>query len=174
MVRRAWGASLSPGNEQLGRWSQESADRPSSFNYAGAKQPALDAMIAALLAARTREDFVAAVRALDRVLISGAYVVPLFYLPDQRVAYWTRVQHPDTSPINGPNYPDMVGEAVERRQPRLGEAARAGFVLRHRRGPRSGPPPSPRSRRRRLRPSARSGSGLSPLIAVMPTLAPAS
>ena len=101
MVRRSWGASLSPGNEQLGRWSSEAADRPSSFNYAGAKQPAIDAMIAAMLAARTREDFVAAVRALDRVLISGYYVVPLFYLPDQWIARWNTIEHPETTALTG-------------------------------------------------------------------------
>jgi peptide/nickel transport system substrate-binding protein len=101
MVRRSWPVSLSPGNEQLGRWSQESADRNSSFNYAGAKQPALDAMIAALLAARTQDDFVAAVRALDRVLISGYYVVPLFYLPDQWVAHWSGIEHPQKTPLTG-------------------------------------------------------------------------
>ncbi len=101
MVRRGWSASLSPGNEQLGRWSQAAADRPSSFNYAGAKQPAIDAMIDAMLAARTREDFVAAVRALDRVLVSGYYVVPLFYLPDQWVARWSHIEHPETSALTG-------------------------------------------------------------------------
>ncbi len=101
MVRRSWGASLSPGNEQLGRWSSEAADRPSSFNYAGAKQPAIDAMIAAMLAARSHEDFVAAVRALDRVLISGYYVVPLFYLPDQWVARWNTIEHPRTTALTG-------------------------------------------------------------------------
>ena len=66
-----------PGNEQNFRWSQASADTEGSFNFPGAKEPAIDAMIAAMLAAPTREDFVAAVRALDRVLISGYYVVPL-------------------------------------------------------------------------------------------------
>jgi len=101
MVRRSWTASLSPGNEQLGRWSQESADRPSSFNYAGARQPAIDAMIAAMLAARTQDDFVAAVRALDRVLISGCYAVPLFYLPDQWVARWNTIAHPETTSLTG-------------------------------------------------------------------------
>ncbi len=101
MVRRSWGASLSPGNEQLGRWSSEAADRPSSFNYAGAKQPAIDAMIAAMLAARTREDFVAAVRALDRVLISGYYVMPLFYLPDQWIARWSYIEHPEQAALFG-------------------------------------------------------------------------
>jgi peptide/nickel transport system substrate-binding protein len=101
MVRRSWAASLSPGNEQLGRWSSKSADQPSSFNYAGAKQPAIDALIDAMLAARTREDFVAAVRALDRVLISGYYVVPLFYLPDQWVARWASIEHPDKISLTG-------------------------------------------------------------------------
>jgi peptide/nickel transport system substrate-binding protein len=101
MVRRLWGASLSPGNEQLGRWSQAAADRPSSFNYAGAREPAIDAMIAAMLAARSREDFVAAVRALDRLLISGYYVVPLFYLPDQWVAYWNTLGHPGETSLTG-------------------------------------------------------------------------
>ncbi|CAN5115666.1 extracellular solute-binding protein [soil metagenome] len=101
MVRRSWPASLSPGNEQLGRWSQDSADRNSSFNYAGAKEPALDAMIAALLGAGSQEEFTAAVRALDRVLISGYYVVPLFYLPDQWIARWSAIEHPEKTPLTG-------------------------------------------------------------------------
>ena len=62
-------------------------------------------MIKALLAAQTHEDFVAAVRALDRILISGAYVVPLFYLPDQWVAHWTRIDHPATISLSGYSLP---------------------------------------------------------------------
>ena len=57
----------------------------------GVKSPAVDAMIAALLKAKSREDFVAAVRALDRVLISGFYVIPLFHLPAQWVARWETI-----------------------------------------------------------------------------------
>jgi peptide/nickel transport system substrate-binding protein len=101
MVRRSWAASLSPGNEQIGRWSSKSADQPSSFNYAGARQPAIDAMIDAMLSARTREDFVAAVRALDRVLISGYYVTPLFYLPDQWLARWSYIERPEKTSLTG-------------------------------------------------------------------------
>ncbi|MEP2116627.1 MAG: extracellular solute-binding protein [Bauldia litoralis] len=101
MIRNSWGASLSPGNEQSFRWSQEAADQDGSFNYPGASQPAIDAMIEAMLAARTRDEFVAAVRALDRVLVSGFYVVPLFYLPDQWMARWTTVEHPEQTSING-------------------------------------------------------------------------
>jgi peptide/nickel transport system substrate-binding protein len=105
MIRYSWGASLSPGNEQLNRWSSVVADQNGSFNYPGAKEPAIDAMIQAMLSAPTREDFVAAIRALDRVLISRAYVVPLFYLPNQWIARWTRIEHPDATPITGYSLP---------------------------------------------------------------------
>jgi peptide/nickel transport system substrate-binding protein len=105
MVRVSYGASLSPGNEQRNRWSSDLADRDGSFNYPGVKSKAVDAMIAALLSAPTREDFVAAVRALDRVLISGAYAVPLFYLPDQWIARWTRIERPETTSLTGYQLP---------------------------------------------------------------------
>ena len=54
-----------------------------------------------MLRARERADFVAAVRALDRVLISGCYVVPLFYLPEQWVARWTYIEHPARTSLFG-------------------------------------------------------------------------
>ena len=101
MARVYWPSSLSPGNEQTHRWSSEAAGRSGTFNYAGAKEPAVDAMIAAMLSADSREDFETAVRALDRVLISGEYVVPLFYTPTQWVAYWTRLGRPDTQSLSG-------------------------------------------------------------------------
>jgi peptide/nickel transport system substrate-binding protein len=101
MIQTSWPVSLSPGNEQLVRWSASVADQNGSLNYAGVKNPAADAMIAAMLEANEREDFVAAVRALDRVLISGAYVVPLFHLPEQWVAHWRHLQHPETTSLNG-------------------------------------------------------------------------
>jgi peptide/nickel transport system substrate-binding protein len=101
MILGGWGGTLSPGNEQNNRWSAIAAEREGSFNFAGAREPAIDAMISALLAASSREDFVAATRALDRVLISGHYCVPLFYLPKSRVARWDRIKHPDIVPISG-------------------------------------------------------------------------
>jgi peptide/nickel transport system substrate-binding protein len=67
----------------------------------GVKSPAIDAMIAAMLAASERSEFVAAVRALDRVLMSGFYVVPLFHLPDQWVARWTGIAHPAETALFG-------------------------------------------------------------------------
>ena len=103
MIQFTWPASLSPGNEQLFRWSSQVADQPGSYNYAGVKNPAADAMIVALLAAETPEAFTSAVRALDRVLRSGAYVIPLFHVPTQWVAYWRRLRHPEKVPVSGFN-----------------------------------------------------------------------
>jgi peptide/nickel transport system substrate-binding protein len=101
MIQWIWPSSASPGNEQRNRWSAAAAARPGSLNYTGASSPAIDAMIDAMLAAKTREDFVAAVRALDRILLSGFYVVPLFYLPDQWLAYASTLKRPDTAPLLG-------------------------------------------------------------------------
>jgi peptide/nickel transport system substrate-binding protein len=101
VLQMLWTASLSPGNEQNNRWSSAAARTDGTFNYAGASEPAIDAMIAALLAARDRPDFESAVRALDRVLISGLYVVPLFHLPTDWQARWTRVATPSTTALTG-------------------------------------------------------------------------
>ncbi len=89
-----WPASRSPGNEQYFRWGSAAADQPGTYNFAGVRSPAVDTMIDALVAARTREDLRAAARALDRVLLSGAYVVPLYDLPIDRLAWWTHVAGP--------------------------------------------------------------------------------
>ena len=101
MIQFAWAASLSPGNEQNFRWSSQAAGSEGSFNYAGVKEPAVDAMIKAVLAAKSRTDFVSAVRALDRVLLSGHYVVPLFNTPDVWLARWTTIGRPEKPALTG-------------------------------------------------------------------------
>ncbi|MFN0263759.1 extracellular solute-binding protein [Tepidamorphus sp. 3E244] len=101
MIQNFWFASLSPGNEQLFYWGSDAAAVEGTRNYPGIANPAVDAMIAALLEAREREDFVDAVRALDRVLISGSYVIPLFHLPKQWVARQTNLGIPETTSLYG-------------------------------------------------------------------------
>ncbi len=98
-------ASLSPGAEQEFRWGSASRDIEGSFNFAGTAEPAIDATIEAMLAARKREDFVTAVRAFDRVLMSGHYLVPLYHLNEQWVARWARIQHPEKLPLYGYRLP---------------------------------------------------------------------
>jgi len=101
MMIGSWIASPSPGNEQRNRWSSAAATMEGSYNICGAVSPAIDAMIAAVVAARDRDDFVPAVRALDRLLLSGFYIVPLFYAPDQWIAYSSALGHPDKTPLFG-------------------------------------------------------------------------
>ena len=101
MIENRWEQSLSPGNEQSFYWGSAAADEQGSRNYMGVRSPAIDAMIEAMLRARARDDFVATVRALDRVLISGNYVVPLFYLPEQWVARWAFLAHPARTSLSG-------------------------------------------------------------------------
>ncbi len=101
MMQYRWEQSLSPGNEQLFYWGSAAASEEGSRNYMGVKSKAVDAMIAAMLSATTRPDFVAATRALDRVLLSGFYVVPLYFPPKQWIARWTRIEHPSRTSLFG-------------------------------------------------------------------------
>ena len=93
MIIYNWFASLSPGNEQAFYWGSEAADQNGSRNYAGIKSKQVDRTISALTKARNREDFTAAARALDRLLMGGHYVVPLYHLPRQWIASWSQVEH---------------------------------------------------------------------------------
>ena len=101
MIENRCDQSLSPGNEQAFYWGSAAADQPGTRNYMGVKSPAVDTMIAALLKAQDRGDFVSAVRALDRVLISGFYVIPLFYLPAQWIVRWTTIGRPAATSLYG-------------------------------------------------------------------------
>jgi len=101
MIQNRWDQSLSPGNEQWFYWGSAAADHQGTRNYMGAKDPAIDAMIAAMLEARERPAFVSAVRALDRALISGFYAIPLFNVPEQWIARWNRIERPAAISLAG-------------------------------------------------------------------------
>jgi peptide/nickel transport system substrate-binding protein len=101
MLQNRWDQSLSPGNEQSFYWGSQAADIPGTRNYMGAKEPAIDAMIAALLEERERPPFVSAVRALDRVLMSGFYAIPVFNVQEQWIARWNRIEIPAATALTG-------------------------------------------------------------------------
>ena len=101
MIQNRWDQSLSPGNEQYFYWGSEAADNQGTRNYMGAKDPAIDAMIANMLEARERGAFVSAVRALDRALMSGFYGIPLFDIQEQWIARWSRIERPATTALTG-------------------------------------------------------------------------
>lgn len=93
--------SLSPGNEMNLYFGSAGVTEPGTRNWMGADQPAIDALIAQLLAAETREDFVATTQALDRVLTSGRYIIPIWFQKVSRLAYSSRFRYPDKLPIYG-------------------------------------------------------------------------
>lgn len=93
--------SLSPGNEQMLYWGARGVTEPGSRNWMGMNSPAAEAMIAHMLAARSRDEFVAAVRALDRILTAGRYVIPFWHSPVSRMAHAARLRHPERIPVYG-------------------------------------------------------------------------
>jgi peptide/nickel transport system substrate-binding protein len=101
MIQNRWDQSLSPGNEQSFYWGSTAAEIQGTRNYMGAREPAIDAMIAAVLEARERPAFVSAVRALDRTLISGFYAIPLFCIGEQWIARWNRIERPGATALTG-------------------------------------------------------------------------
>jgi peptide/nickel transport system substrate-binding protein len=105
MIMKGYSSSLSPGVEQRARWGSASRDAQGSGNFAGVADPDIDRLIEAILQARTREDFETAVRAYDRLLLSGHYVVPLYFSPLQRIAYRATFAHPEKLPLYGAQLP---------------------------------------------------------------------
>ncbi|MGJ3265650.1 MAG: extracellular solute-binding protein [Salinarimonas sp.] len=98
LVTHLWGQSISPGNEQRDMWGSRAADVAGSDNIAGIRNPVVDELIERLVRAETREELVATTRALDRVLLHNDYVIPHWYLGEQRTARWNRFSHPEPMP----------------------------------------------------------------------------
>ena len=61
----------------------------------------MDSLIETLIGAKTREELTTAIHALDRVLLWGHYVIPLYHSNTDRIAYWNFLEFPDTVPLYG-------------------------------------------------------------------------
>lgn len=105
MIIRAFTSSLSPGVEQVGRWGSIARDRQGSENFAGVGDADVDTLISHILNARATEDFQAAVRSHDRMLLSGHYLVPLYHIGQQWLARRSYIRHPDALPLYGYQLP---------------------------------------------------------------------
>ncbi len=101
LILDSWAESLTPGNEQREFWGSKSADQIGSRNTIGIKNPAVDTLVDRMILAKSRDEFVAATRALDRVLLWNNYVVPHWAYPFARTARWDRFSHPDELPKYG-------------------------------------------------------------------------
>lgn len=103
MITQVLPQSDSPGNEQREYWHSSNVDATGSRNYMGVNDPVVDELVARVIRAPDREELVQRVRALDRVLLHGHYVIPQWYLPRDRIAYWAYLERPDITPKNGIN-----------------------------------------------------------------------
>ncbi|PQO24151.1 ABC transporter substrate-binding protein [Rhodobacteraceae bacterium WD3A24] len=101
MARYRRSLSLSPGNEQWLYWGSDGVDRPGTRNWMGMDSAAAEAMIETMLNSTSREDFIAATRALDRVLTTGRYVIPFWYSEISRLAHRRDLHYPERLPMYG-------------------------------------------------------------------------
>lgn len=95
MTISGFGQSSSPGNEQRDFWGSEKAAIEGSRNYIGIQDPVIDQLIEELIQTSSREDLVAHVRAMDRILLWNHYVIPMWHYPKWRIARWTHIERPD-------------------------------------------------------------------------------
>jgi len=107
MIWSIWGETMNPGNEQMDYWGSQAATQQGSRNYAGIANPAIDALIKMIIFAPNRDEQVAAIKAMDRVLLANHYVVPLFYSNNSRLAYWDRMAHPAELPEYSIGFPEV-------------------------------------------------------------------
>lgn len=107
MIFGVWAQTMNPGNEQSNYWGSQSANQPGSRNLAGISDPAVDELIKKVTFAPTREDQIAAVHALDRVLLANHFVIPMFYSGETRIAYWAKLSHPEPLPEYGIGFPSL-------------------------------------------------------------------
>lgn len=115
--------SLSPGNEQREFWGCEAAEAPGSRNAIGICDPIVEKLIDRVIYATSRDELVAASRALDRVLLAGHYVVPQWYSASTRVAYWSRLKHPANMPPYSIGFPTIwwIDSSAPAPQPKADE-----------------------------------------------------
>ena len=93
--------SLSPGNEQTLYWGSDGVTKEGTRNWAGVNSPVVAALIKDMVTSTNRADFVAAVQALDRVLTTGRYVIPIWYSDVSHIAHKKTLHFPERLPIYG-------------------------------------------------------------------------
>lgn len=103
----AWGESLNPGNEQADFWGSQSAKTDGSQNYSGISDPGVDKLIQRVIFSTDRDDKIAAVKALDRVLLHHHFVVPSYTTRDSRIAYWDKFDRPKELPYYSTGFPTI-------------------------------------------------------------------
>jgi microcin C transport system substrate-binding protein len=99
--------SSTPGDSLRSYFSAQAAALKGSNNLAGIADPAIDALIDAIIAADSRPALVTACRALDRVIRSGRYWIPHWYKPSHWIAYWDVFGRPPAQPRFARGIPEI-------------------------------------------------------------------
>lgn len=102
MVIFLWTGSFCPSSGVLlNRWGTQSATQEGSLNYMGCAESAIDALCGEVAKAQTWDDLKIATKSLDRVLLWGHYVIPLFYDKKNHIAIWDKFGYPEFNPLVG-------------------------------------------------------------------------
>jgi microcin C transport system substrate-binding protein len=101
-----FGFSATPGDSLRTFFSSQAAALKGSNNLAGIAEPAVDALIDAIIAAQTRPELTTACRALDRVIRAGRYWIPQWYKASHWIAYWDVFGRPAAQPRYFRGIPD--------------------------------------------------------------------
>ena len=101
MIINKWRVTLSPGNEQAFYWGSNAANTSGTRNYIGIKNEGVDILINKITKTTERKELVTAIKALDRVLLHNFFVIPMYHIEIDRVAYWNKISRPNKTPIYG-------------------------------------------------------------------------
>ena len=96
-----WRSSLSPGTEQVLYWGCKAAEEQARWNFAGICHSAIDGIVESVADTKSRKELVTRMQALDRLLLHGHYMIPLYYAGVDRVAYRSYIKHPGVTPLYG-------------------------------------------------------------------------
>ncbi|MFC1455646.1 extracellular solute-binding protein [Microvirga arabica] len=98
ITSRALVGSSTPGDSLRTVYGSQAARTPGAQNLAGIEHPAVDALIETIGRAKSRQELNIACRALDRVLRSGHYWIPMWFKASDWYAYWDQFSRPETKP----------------------------------------------------------------------------
>lgn len=98
IISQRYSLRLTPGVELRSFWGSQAATIDGSYNLPGISHPAIDALIAKVTEAKSRDELNTATRALDRVLRAGHYWVPHWYKAAHHVAHWDKFGRPPMQP----------------------------------------------------------------------------
>lgn len=100
IVSLAYQGTHNPGQEFADLFGSKSANQEDSGNHTGIQNPAVDALISRITAAKSKAELLPACRALDRLIVHSYIFIPQWSAGTHRMAYnaW-RLSRPQNMPL---------------------------------------------------------------------------